>query len=166
MFSGPPTYNSKQRARASKRLNTGVSSKSGKPVSGHFLESRVSDIHPTMPINTVIHPVKPRTTMGRPLLSHWRSTSTTKGKAWSIALLRLKTASSPKLVLNTRWRTSSKLNTTKLKVLTICSTTERTEPSSITTRETKLSSNLPSTGLTGHLDRYGRWSSVSSLVST
>jgi hypothetical protein len=117
MFSGPSTCNSKPRARASKRLNTGVSSKSGKPVSGHFLESRVSNIHPTMPINTAIHPVKPRTTMGRPLLSHLRSTSNTKERQWSVALLRLKTATSPKLVLIMRWRTSSKLNTTTVTIM-------------------------------------------------
>jgi hypothetical protein len=138
-------------------------------VSGHFLESRVSNIHPTVPINTVIHPVKPiehGTTMGRPPLSHWRSTSTTKGKLWSVAPLRLKTATSPKLLLITRWRTSSKLNNTRLKVPTICSTTERTEPSTITTTETKLSSTLPSTGLTGHSDRSGRWSPASRLTST
>jgi hypothetical protein len=138
-------------------------------VSDHFLKSRVSNTHPTAPIKTAIHPVKPikpGTTMGKPLPSHWRSTSTTKERPWSIAPLRLKTTTSPKLVLITRWRTSSKLNTTKPKVLTIYSTTERTKPSSITTRETKLSSTLPSTGLTCHPDRSGRWSSASSLAST
>jgi hypothetical protein len=116
-------------------------------VSGHFLKSRVSSIHLIVPIKTAIHPVKPikpGTTMGKPLLSHWRSTSTTKGKAWSVAPLRLKTATSNKLVLITRWRTSNKLNTTRLKVPTICSTTERAEPSSITATETKLFSTLPS----------------------
>jgi hypothetical protein len=51
-------------------------------------------------------------------------------------------------------------------VLTICSTTERTEPSSITAMETKLSSTLPSTGLTGHSDRSGRWSSANRLAFT
>jgi hypothetical protein len=73
MFSGPLTCNSKPRARTSKWLNTGVSSKGVKPVSGHFLKSRVSNIHPTLPINTAIHPVrpiKPGTTMGKPLPSH------------------------------------------------------------------------------------------------
>jgi hypothetical protein len=166
MFSGPPTCNSKPRARARKSLYTRVSSKGVKPVSGHLLESRVSNTHPTAPIKFVIHPInpiKPGTTMGKPLPSHWRSTSVAKERPWSVAPLRLKTATSPKLVLITRWRTSSKLNTTKLKVLTICSTTKRTEPSSITTKETKLSNNLPSTGLTGHPDKSGRWSSASSL---
>jgi hypothetical protein len=138
-------------------------------VSGHFLESKVSNTHPTAPIKNAIHPVnpiKPGTTMGKPLPSHWRSTSATKERPWSVAPLRLKTATSPKLILIMRWRTSSKLNTTKLKVLTIYSTTERTEPSSITTKETKLSSNLPSTGLTSHPDRSGQWSSANNLVST
>jgi hypothetical protein len=131
MFSEPLTCNSKPRERASKRLNTGVTTKGVKPVPGHFLKSRVSNIHPTAPIKTVIHPIKPikpGTTMGKPLPSHWRSKSTTKRKAWSVAPLRLKTASSPKLVLITRWRMSSKLNTTRLKVSTINTMTKGTEP--------------------------------------
>jgi hypothetical protein len=47
-----------------------VSSKGVNPVSGHFLESRVSNIHPTVPIKTTIHPVKPikpGITMGKPV---------------------------------------------------------------------------------------------------
>jgi hypothetical protein len=39
---------------------------------------------------------------------------TTKGKTWSIAPLRPKAVTSPELVSTTRWRASSKLNTTRL----------------------------------------------------
>jgi hypothetical protein len=123
MFFGPPICNSKPRARASKRLNTGVSTNGVKPVSGHFLKSRVSNIHPIAHINTAIHPVKPikpGTTMGKTLPSHWRSMSTTRRKAWFVAPLRLKAATSPKLVLITRWKTSSKPNTTRLKAPITC----------------------------------------------
>jgi hypothetical protein len=98
-FSEPPTCNSKPGARVSKWLNTVVSTKGVKPVSSHLLKSRVSNIHPIAPIKTAIHsikPIKPGTTMGKPLPSHWRSTSTTKERPWSVAPLRLKTATSPK----------------------------------------------------------------------
>jgi hypothetical protein len=76
----PPATQKQERERANDST-TGVSSKGVKPVSGHFLESRVSNTHPTAPIKNVIHPVnliKPGTTMGKSLPSHWRSTSATK----------------------------------------------------------------------------------------
>jgi hypothetical protein len=70
------------------------------------------------------------------------------GKAWSIAPLRLKATTSPKLVLITRWRTSNNLNTTRLKVSTICTMTKGTETTSITTSETELPRNLRRADLT------------------
>jgi hypothetical protein len=94
----------------SKRLNTEISTKIVKPMLSHMLKSRVSTIHPTTPI-------KPRTTTGKPLLSHWRSTSATKGRTWFIAPLRLKDVTSPRLISITKRRTYSKRNTTKLNSL-------------------------------------------------
>jgi hypothetical protein len=99
-----PHAKSKPRARDRDRRNTGVSTKRVKPVLSQLLKSEVSKIHP----------IKDMTTTGKHLTSRWRSTSTTKGKTWSVAPLRPKAATSPKLVTTMRWRASSKLNTTRL----------------------------------------------------
>jgi hypothetical protein len=62
--------------------------------------------------------------------------------------MRLKVVTSPKLVLITRWITSSKLNTTRLKVSTIYTMTKGTETTSITISETELPRYLGRAGLT------------------
>jgi hypothetical protein len=74
-----------------------------------------------------IHPIRAMTTMGNHLMSRWRSTSTTKGKTWSVAPLRLKAATSAKLVLIARWRTSSKHTTARLNIPITCTTTKGTK---------------------------------------
>jgi hypothetical protein len=73
-------------------------------VPSHLLKSGVSKNHP----------INATATTGNHLMSHWRSTSTTKGKTWSIGSLRPKVVTSPELVLTTRWRASGNLNTTRL----------------------------------------------------
>jgi hypothetical protein len=77
-----PPAKSKTRARVSKRLHTGVSTKRIKLVSCHFLKHGVSKIHPISPRwNTHTSP--------------WRTTRTTKGRSWPVALWDLKLQSFP-----------------------------------------------------------------------
>jgi hypothetical protein len=123
-----PPAKSKPRARASNRLNIGVSTKRVKLVPSHLLKSGVSKIHP----------IKAMTTTGNHLTSRWRSTNTTKGKTWFVAPLRLKVATSPKLVLITTWRTSSKHTTAKLNIPITCTMTKETKPIITTTPKAKL----------------------------
>jgi hypothetical protein len=85
-----------------------VKTKRVKPVLRHLLKSGVSKNHH-------ITPSKAGTTTGKPLPSHWRSTSTTKRNAWFLVIpLSLKTTTPPILVSTMRWRASSKVNTTRL----------------------------------------------------
>jgi hypothetical protein len=64
----------KIRARVSKGLSTGVSTKQIKPVPRHLLKRGVSKIHPISPRwNTHTSP--------------WRTTRTTKGRPWPVAPL-------------------------------------------------------------------------------
>jgi hypothetical protein len=80
-----------------------------------------------------IHPIRAMTTTGNHLTSRWRSTSTMKRKTWSVDPLRLKAATSPKLVLITRWRTYSKHTTTRLNTPVTYTTTKGTKPINTTT---------------------------------
>jgi hypothetical protein len=112
-----PPAQSKPGARASKRHNTGVTTKRVKPVPSHLLKSGISKIHP----------IKAMTTTGNHLTSCWRGMSTTKGKMRSIAPLRLKVVTSTKLVLITRWRTPNKHTTARMNIPITYTTTKGTK---------------------------------------
>ena len=118
-----PPAKSKARTRASTRLNTGVSTKRVKPVPSHLLKSGVSQIkpHQATTVNTLTPQRRnPLTSKRRsPLKSHRRTTSTTRGKPWSVVPLRLKAATiSPRLISTMRRRASSKLTMHKTKAPT------------------------------------------------
>jgi hypothetical protein len=97
----PPPAKSKTRARVSKGLSTGVSTKRIKPVPRHSLKRGVSKIPPISPRwNTHTSP--------------WRTTCTTEGRPWPVAPLEHKIAIVPPiLVLAMSKGTSSKLTTPK-----------------------------------------------------
>jgi hypothetical protein len=84
------------------------------------------------------------------------------GKVWSVASLRLKAAASAKVILITRWRTSSKLTICKLSRPTTKTTTSCNKPRLITSTKTKLVPLLPP----NRSDRFHSSSRISSPHST